>query len=45
MSTGSRFKALLNLLLRFLRWVGRFNKPKAKRVGRRGNGWLYVTKK
>ena len=45
MSTGSRFKALLNLRLRFLRWLSSFNKPKAKRVSRRGNGWLYVTKK
>lgn len=44
MSTGSRFKALLSLLLRFLSWVGRFNKPKS-RMRRRPNGWLDVTGK
>lgn len=44
MGTGSRFKALLNALLRFLRWVGRFNKPESH-VNCRGNGWLNVVKK
>lgn len=43
MSTGQRFKALLNLLLRFLRWVSQFNKP--KNHTRRRNGWLDITNK
>jgi len=42
MSTGQRFKALLNLLLRFLRWIGSFNKPKNR--SRRSNKWLDITK-
>lgn len=43
MSTSGRFKALLNGMLKFLRWLAGLNKPKAKhRI--RGNGWLSINK-